>query len=151
MGPAGIYTVLYPPPDPQVGRRFDFLLNIILYSYQVLTHIFFNFTVFHLFYWINKVFTFTLVFSFWFCQSSLWVLYFGMKYGYGLWYFSRSFLWYSDGTCSVQGGCTPPPWSRAPRQESCRSRSIMCTHVLVLDLHNCTMLGVWMHQGIVLS
>jgi hypothetical protein len=80
-GPSGYRDSTIPPPDPQVGRGFDFLLNIVLDSYRVLEHIF-KYTVFHLFYWINKVFTFTL-FSFffflWFYHSSRWVFYFGMK------------------------------------------------------------------------
>ncbi len=52
---------------------------------------------------------------------------------------------------SAGGELTPPPWSRAPRQESRTSWSIMCTHVLLLELHNCTLLGVWIYQGIVLA
>jgi hypothetical protein len=37
-GPSGYIDSTIPPPDPQVGRGFDFLLYIILYSYHVLAH-----------------------------------------------------------------------------------------------------------------
>ncbi len=142
MGPAGIWTALY-PPRPSSGSRVRFIIkHHIVFISSFSTHL----TVFNLQYSICFIESIKYLyshwfFSFWFFQSVLWVLYFGMEYEYGLWYFYRCILWYSDDTCSVQGGCPPPQWSRAPRQESRTSRSIMWTHVLVLELHICVQLS----------
>jgi hypothetical protein len=142
-----VYVQHYTPPDPQAGRGFDFIFYYMFRSCQF-SHCYIS-TGF-LAYCSNKVLYFALVVLF-NCQCSLdsilWYMlqvYFGSFKVYPLIFGRHVFS---------AGGLSPPPRSRAPRQEGRTSRSIMWTRVLLLELHNCTLLsmGVWIHQGIVPS
>ncbi len=82
MGLAGIWTALY-PPRPSSGPRVRFLTEHHILFTSFFGTLFIYRTVFHLVSYINKAFLFTLVFLLIF-QSSLWVLYFGIEYEYGL-------------------------------------------------------------------
>jgi hypothetical protein len=136
-----------PPPTPR--RAEGSISNYISYYIHVNFHIYIS-TVTHLTYCSNK-----LLYSHWLfflIVSILWILYFGVDYRYRLWYLWVYPLIFGRHVFGA-GGLHPPPWSRAPRRESRTFRSIMWTHVFLLELRNCTLLivGVWMHRGIVLS
>ncbi len=157
-GPSGYMNSTIPPPtlkraEGLISDYTSYYIHIIFMSKFVT--LFIPITVSHLIYCSNRV-----LYTHWFfiliCQSSLWILYFGMDCGYRLWVYIMLLIDISFDirTARVQcRGLHPPPRSRAPRQESRTSWSVMWTHVLLLELRNCTLLSVevWMHRGIVLS
>ncbi len=126
MGPAGIWTALY-PPRPSSGSRVRFLIQHHIIFISNFGTLFNQITVSHLIYCTNKVLIFALVFSFWS---------FNHLFGYYtlVWIVSivydtyRYILWYSDDTCSVQGGCTPHP-GHAPPARKAVLPGVLCEHM----------------------
>ncbi len=126
MGPAGIWTALY-PPRPSSGPWVRFLTEHHIVFISGFWHTFYLLTVFHLMYCINKVFIFALVFSFWsfihhfgyytLVWVGVWIM---VLFGYT--------LRYSDGTCSVQG-VEPPHPGHAPPARKAVLPGVLCEHV----------------------
>ncbi len=125
MGPAGIWTALY-PPRPSSGPRVRFLI-IHHITFMSIFSYFYIITVTHLTYCNNKVIIFTLVFLFWLVNhlfgycTLVWIV----DIDYDTY---RYILWYSDGTCSVQGCCTPHP-GHAPPARKAVLPGVLCEHM----------------------
>jgi hypothetical protein len=142
MGPAGIWTVLY-PPRPSSGSKVRFFINhhiVFISSFD--THVL-SISQYSICF-TESIKYLHLIWFFLFGSVNHLFGYYTLVRSMSMDYITMVGVSFDTRTARVQcrGVVSPPPWSRAPRQESSSSRSIVCTHVLVLGLHNCTMLGV---------
>jgi hypothetical protein len=136
-GPSGYRDNTIPPSslkwdEGSIFEQVSYYIHVtVLLDDSFITHtLLFDLQYFSLLHSVNKLFTSSLVLCFLVFSD----LHFGLytlvwRHEYGLWYFCRYILLYSDGTCSVSGGVVSPPPGHAPPARKAVLPGVLCKHM----------------------